>query len=1017
LPCFYVSGDENQSIWNARFLPQETGTYSYHFLVSKNQEHVDSTEITQFPVLPSAGNGILHANSNWTFIYDSGKPFRGIGENVGWEARSWENQKYTYDYFLPKLAQNGVNFFRTWSCNWNLPVEYQLVKDTKFYNSTTEYFNQGGIKRMDELLDLMDSLDMHMMLAFIPHGALITSSEWSKNPYNKINGGPASTPTEFFTLERSKQKFKNTLRYFVARWGYSPGIGVWEFFNEIDNTAYNGGTSLVIPEAAITKWHTEMSEYLSEIDIYNHPITTSISHREIGGLFSVPQIDFNQQHIYGNTASMRGKINYSQSIYKKPHVIGEFGWDWDWNNVTDENGANFDFDLKRGLWYGLFTSTPIVPMTWWWEYFDERNMTPYYSSVTSVSAKMLLAGNGDFKTTTVTAIGFEKYAVQCGSSYFVYLLNNSSNANERNVKLNVDETGTYYVTSLNPSENKYSTIVEMLPSSSLKPKEEIVFIISPDKESIGFASPYSGSPMNLPGTLEMENFDNGMDGSAFHDFDSLNSGGIYRNDLGVDIYEKANGFYIGEIVKGEWLNYSVNFVESGIYSATALVSSNESEKLFRLLMDGIAISDEVEVPQTGSIDNWQSINIPLKINALEKGRRTLTLEFLGSGFSIDHIEFKLENKAPLINLISPDNNTTFTYPTQINFKAEASDEDGEITEVAYYNGAQLLAKLTSSPYNLPWESNYGSYRVYAIAKDNSGLTTSSDTLYGEVFNLHTIPGTIEAEDYDIGNNGKDYFDLSEGNKFKNYRTDDIDIEVCSDEGGGFSLGDFQTGEWLNYKVKVEEAGNYLVDFRVATQMNGCRISLSIDGVLVASSIPVTNTGGWQSWTTVSIDNIQLSEGEHVITLGSVSQFVNVNNLVFSIATSVPVANTGGWQTWTTVSVNDIQLSEGEHVITLGSVSQYVNINNLVFSIATSAGNVNETNINCYPNPVNSVLYFSGFPPDVNQIKIYNNIGQPVIIESAKQHKTDVTSLSPGFYNIIIVSKKEEVLSRMRFVKF
>lgn len=30
---------------------------------------------------------------------------------MGWEARSFENQKWTYDYLLPTLAQNGANFF------------------------------------------------------------------------------------------------------------------------------------------------------------------------------------------------------------------------------------------------------------------------------------------------------------------------------------------------------------------------------------------------------------------------------------------------------------------------------------------------------------------------------------------------------------------------------------------------------------------------------------------------------------------------------------------------------------------------------------------------------------------------------------------------------------------------------------------------------------------------------------------------------------------------------------------
>ena len=973
LPCFYTSGDENQSVWNAHFLPQEIGTYSYRFQLSKNKKVIASTENESFTVLPSAKNGIFHANNNWTFKFDSGKPFRGIGENVGWEAREWENQSYTYDYFLPKLAKSGVNFFRTWMCPWNLPIEWETVQDTKFYSNTTDYFNPDGIRRMDELVEMTDSLDMHMMLALIPHGALITSGEWSKNPYNIVNGGPASTPVEFFTLDQSKQKFKNTLRYLVARWGYSPGIGVWEFCNEIDNAAYNGGSELVIPEAVITQWHTEMSEYLNEIDIYNHPISTSISHREIQGLYSVPDIDFNQQHIYRNTSAVQNKIKYYQNAYGKPYVIGEFGWDWDWNNVSSENGSDFDFDLKRGLWYGLFTSTPIVPMSWWWEFFDGRNMTSYYHSVTDVSAKMLLAGAGSFKSAAVTSNGFEKYAVQCGSSYFIYLLNNSASGIESEVSLNVEDTDTYYISSLNPSTNNYSVIPEKTSSSgvinlgavSLKARDELIFIISLNKELVGIASPYLEN--NLPGRLEAENYDNGMDGLAFHDFDNHNSGGVYRENSGVDIYEKTAGFFISDIVEGEWLRYSVNLNESGIYSASAVVSSSESGKSFRLLMNGIPISEVVEVPQTGEMGNWVTVAIPLQQSRLDKGRQQLKLEFLDSDFAVDYLVFELKNRAPVVDLVAPDNDFSFDNPTQINLEAEASDEDGEIAKVAFYNRSQLLGEVFSSPYEWRWEASVGSYRVYAVATDNRGLTASSDTLYGEVLASHSIPGTIEAEDYDVGENGTAYFDLSSENKFGFYRNEDVDLEECSDENGGFSVGDFQSGEWLNYTVQVKETGDYRVDFRVATQMDGAKLSLSVDGDFVAESIDIPNTGGWQVWATKSIDGIHLEKGVHVIKLGDVTQYVNVNHFIFSNVTS----------------------------------SQAIKQREIIF----------------YPNPVNSILYFPDLPKETDQIKIFNNLGELVLMRNASITNINVIMLPSGVYNLLIISTEGQVLSRLRFLKY
>ena len=77
----------------------------------------------------------------------------------------------------------------------------------------------------------------------------------------------------------------NRLRYIVARWGYSPAIGMWEFFNEIDNIQFRDAKN-PIPAEEIVAWHARMARYLKSIDPYGHPVTTSISHRDLEGLNS-----------------------------------------------------------------------------------------------------------------------------------------------------------------------------------------------------------------------------------------------------------------------------------------------------------------------------------------------------------------------------------------------------------------------------------------------------------------------------------------------------------------------------------------------------------------------------------------------------------------------------------------------------------------------------------------------------------------------------------------------------------
>ncbi len=974
LACFYVSGTSNASIWDARFAPQEMGTYSYHFRLSKLSATVATSAEKQFQVNSSAGNGIIHKNSNWTFTYDSGKPFRGIGENLGWEARSYENQKYRYDYFLPKLAENGVNFFRTWSCSWNLPFEWKTVKDTKFYTNSGKYFNPGAITRMDQLVDLADSLNMHMMLALVAHGSLITSSEWNINNYNVANGGPAKTPTEFFTLATSKAKFKNLLRYLVARWGYSPAIGVWEFFNEIDNAVYNGGTTLVIPEAAITQWHTEMSTYLKSIDIYRHPISTSVSHRDIAGLNSVADMDFNQSHIYKNTKAIPSKILTYQTSTKKPYVIGEFGYDWDWNNLNEANAVNFNYDLKRGLWYGLFTSTPILPMTWWWEFFDQQEMTSYYKSVSGVSAQMLLAGNGSFEPATVTAGTLEKFAIKCGQKYYFYLLNGGSATATATVILKVSANSEYTIKTLEPTTNQTTILSNKtavsgslnLGSLSLPSKTEIVYIIAPISDQSGVQLPYSGNAIVLPGKLEAENFDRGGEGVAFHDFEGSNISGKYRPTEAVDIDTTSDGSYcVSEIIKGEWLRYSVNVETAGTYSLEVRLATSETGKTFRILVDNQDMTGNIEVPNTGGLQNWQILTIPQKVASLLKGSKTIEIQTNTSGFNLDYLNFKILNRAPKVSLISPENTGSYVTGASLNIAATATDEDGSIAKVSFYNGSVKLGEVTTPPFQIQWQSVTGNLNLFAIATDDLGLTASSGKISGIVAPEQVFPGTIQAEDYDIGVEGVTFHELSAGNKFGFYRNDNVDLEQCTDTDGGYSLGDFQNGEWTQYTVNVGETGIYSLDLRVATQMAGTGLAILVDDKNVTGTISVPNTGGWQTWTTITKTGIQLSIGSHKIKLLSVAQYVNVNYLTFSLSTGVSVL---------------------------------------------------QNKIRCYPNLVKSKLWFENISSPVSKVLVVNILGVVSSVNLDKDNSIDLSSFSPGFYMVSLISDRNEVVQNFKIVK-
>jgi hypothetical protein len=82
-------------------------------------------------------------------------------------------------------------------------------------------------------------------------------------------------------------------------------------------------------------------------------------------------------------------------------------------------------------------------------------------------------------------------------------------------------------------------------------------------------------------------------------------------------------------------------------------------------------------------------------------------------------------------------------------------------------------------------------------------------------NPASIPGTVQAENYDTGGQGVAYNVTSINGTANNYRSDGVDLEVTSDTGGGYNLGWTAQGQWFKYTVNVATATTYLVTFRVA----------------------------------------------------------------------------------------------------------------------------------------------------------------------------------------------------------
>lgn len=139
----------------------------------------------------------------------------------------------------------------------------------------------------------------------------------------------------------------------------------------------------------------------------------------------------------------------------------------------------------------------------------------------------------------------------------------------------------------------------------------------------------------------------------------------------------------------------------------------------------------------------------------------------------------------------------------------------------------------------------------------------------------SIPGTVQAEDFDAGGEGVAYHDSTSGNNGGGYRSGNVDLEASS--GGGYDVGWIAAGEWLQYSVNVTTAGTYVAAFRVASSGQGGTFHLEAQGASVSGAITIPDTGGWQSWQTVS-RTVTLAAGQQKL------------RLVFDSASSSDVGN-------------------------------------------------------------------------------------------------------------------------------
>lgn len=267
-------------------------------------------------------------------------------------------------------------------------------------------------------------------------------------------------------------------------------------------------------------------------------------------------------------------------------------------------------------------------------------------------------------------------------------------------------------------------------------------------------------------------------------------------------------------------------------------------------------------------------------------------------YLIDYVRVYQEtsNQAPVAAITSP---TAADDPPagDIAIEATASDPDGSVATVEFYAGATYLGEDTTAPYSFTWASVAdGCYAIVVRAIDDQGAV-GEDTVeitvgsgcgqapyHGSPF---VLPARIEAEDFDLGGEGVAFHDTDPANNGARYRlAEAVDVQDCSDAGGGYNVGWIYQVEWLEYTIEVPAAGTYPIDVRVASPSLGGTFHLEFDGVDRTGDVAVPPTGNWQAWTTVST-TATLPAGVQVMRFAPTLQGFNLNAIEFAAPTAAP----------------------------------------------------------------------------------------------------------------------------------
>lgn len=344
---------DGQDAWRVRFTPSQVGQWSYR-LVIQDEGGTSLPAQGKFDVIPSELHGWIQtgklvdpAYSGHYLVYQDGTPFYGIGHG---DASTLYSNGFDLERgfgLFDQMKKAGENYVVWWPLYTNSPLS----------NSYDQY-SGPNMSILDLVMKDAQKKGIFLVFTIWDHSELRNSTHawgmgrWQANGFSKLGDIKS-----FFTSDEAWAWQENFYRYLIARWGYSPAIGMWQTVSEINGTNAYDQTN---------PWHEKVNAYFAANDPYRHPTTASMS-GDVDWPEGFQAMDAPQVHVYNfkNGPLEIDAVHAAQVIAywtqlmwgraEKPNWVGEFGV---------PGNVYYPELFHNSIWAALASGSAMTPAEW-----------------------------------------------------------------------------------------------------------------------------------------------------------------------------------------------------------------------------------------------------------------------------------------------------------------------------------------------------------------------------------------------------------------------------------------------------------------------------------------------------------------------------------------------------------------------------------------------------------------------------------------------------------------------------